>query len=176
MPMGTSHVSGLLGPIESASGIEKLPAPGIFGNTGTAKEFCILAIDDDPQDKRLLRLALKWARFPGDVSIRIADDCETALTSLVSGTSPLPNLVLISLERKGKRCLKALEKLKQSDRTAAIPVAAWARTGDGSLDDAYAAYANCILQKPETVDEAEAILTRLVRFWSLPGILLPHRR
>jgi CheY-like chemotaxis protein len=173
--MGTSHVSGLLSPIQPASGTEKLPAPAIFWGSTAAREFCILAIDDDPKDKRLLRLALKWARFPVEVSVRIADDCETALTSLISGAAPLPSLVLISLERKGKRCLKALENLKQNDRTRGIPVVAWARTGDMSLDDAYAAYANCVLPKPETMEEAEAILTRLVRFWSMPSILLPHR-
>jgi CheY-like chemotaxis protein len=174
--MGTSHVSGLPSPFAPISDIQKFSAPANLWNNSAAKEFCILAIDDDPKDKRLLRLALKCARFPGDVTIRIADDCETALTSLISGTAPLPSLVLINLERKGKRCLKALENLKQSVRTSGIPVAAWARTGDTSLDDAYAAYANCVLQKPETVEEAEAALTSLVRFWSMPGILLPHRR
>lgn len=162
--------------VQPASGTEKLFSPTTFGDSAAAKEFCILAIDDNPRDKRLLRLALKWSRFPVDVSIRIADDCETALTSLLSGTAPLPNLVLISLERKGKRCLKALESLKQSERTRGIPVAAWARTGDAPLDDAYAAYANCVLQKPETIEEAEATLTRLVCFWSMPFLLLPHRR
>ena len=176
VPMGTSHVSGLLSPFAPVADIPKLSAPVTLWDSSAAKGFCILAIDDDPKDKRLLRLAVKCARLPGDVTIRIADDCETALKSLISGTAPLPSLVLISLERKGKRCLKALENLKQSDRTNGIPVAAWARTGDASLDDAYAAYANCVLQKPETVEEAEATLTRLVRFWSMPGILLPHRR
>lgn len=174
--MGTSHVSGFPSPFAPTSGVPQLSAPTNLWDSSTAKEFWILAIDDDPKDQRLLRLALKCARFPGEVSIRIADNCETALTALTTGTAPLPSLVLISLERKGKRCLKALENLKQNDRTNAIPVAAWARTGDASLDDAYAAYANCVLPKPETVEEAEATLTRLVRFWSMPGILLPHRR
>ena len=139
-----------------------------------APKFSILVIDDDPEEKRLLRLALKWARFPVEVSVRTADDCEAALKGMVDGAAPLPSLVLINLERKGRKCLKALEKLKHNDRTRAIPVAAWARTGDASMDEAYAAQANCVLPKPETMEQAEIALTRLVNFWSLPSIVLPN--
>lgn len=159
---------------EPVSAIKKLPVPQVFEQAQEMPRFSILVINDNPRDKRLLRLALKWARLPVEVMVRVADDCEAALGAVADGTAPLPNLVLIDLERKGKRCLKALERLKQNEGTRAIPVAAWARTGDRELDSAYSAQANCVLQKPETVEQAGLLLTRLVRFWSSPFVFLPR--
>ncbi len=159
---------------EAVSGVKKLPVSQVFEQAPDVPRFSILVIDDNPDDKRLLRLALKWTRLPVEVMVRVADDCEAALRSVADGTAPLPNLVLIDLERKGKRCLRALERLKQNEATRAIPVAAWAGTGDRELDSAYAAQANCVLQKPETVEQAELLLTRLVRFWSSPFVFLPR--
>jgi CheY-like chemotaxis protein len=172
--MESSSSSALLDGFEPVSGLKKLPVPQVFEQAPDLPQFSILVIDDNPADKRLVRLALKWARLPVEVVVRVADDCEAALKGVVDGTAPLPNLVLLDLERKGKRCLKALEHLKQNERTRAIPVAAWARSGDRELDTAYAAQANCILEKPETVEQAEQLLGRLVRFWSSPFVFLPR--
>ena len=137
----------------------------------------MLVIDDDEESRRTLRVALKWARFPVEISLRFADDCEAALDGIIEGTAPLPTMVLINLDRKGKQCLKVLQRLKQNESTCIIPVAAWTRkTGNEALDQAYAASANCVLCRPETVEEAELMLTRLVAFWSLPNVILPVRR
>jgi CheY-like chemotaxis protein len=159
---------------EAVSGVRNLAVPKGFEQGPEPRSFSILVIDDNLEDKRLLRLALKWARLPVEVVVRVADDCEAALKAVADGTAPFPNLVLIDLERKGKRCLRALERLKQNEATRAIPVAAWARTGDTELDAAYAAQANCVLQKPETVEQAELMLTRLIRFWSSPFVFVPR--
>jgi CheY-like chemotaxis protein len=170
--MATSHSSNLQNEFPAVGALESV-RPVLSREAAIVPKFSILVIDDDAGDKRLLRLAMKWARFPVEVSVRVADDCEAALKGMTEGAAPLPSLVLINLERKGSKCLKALEKLKRHERTCVIPVVAWARTGDASLDEAYAAQANCVLPKPETVEQAELALTRLVNFWSLPSIMLP---
>ena len=45
------------------------------------------------------------------------------------------------------------------------------RAGQKGVDDSYAACANCVVPKPETVEQAEQLLTRLERFWFLAATL-----
>jgi CheY-like chemotaxis protein len=174
--MAVGHPVDVSAVVEPPIDIRRTIRPADFERTSASKQFSILVIDDNSEDRRLLRLALKWVRFPVEITIQTADSCEDALRSLTTGTAPLPSLVLINLERKGIRCLKALENLKQSKRTRAVPVVAWAQAGDPLLDEAYAAQVNCLLRKPETVEDAELMLTRLVNFWTLPNIILPRQR
>jgi CheY-like chemotaxis protein len=142
--------------------------------TGVAepREFSLLIIDDNPDDLRVLRLALKWMRSSVAVSVHIAEDCQSTLNRLCDGDGPLPNIILLDLERQGKRCLRALERLKQGKRTRSIPVVIMARSGQKGVEDSYAACANCVVTKPETVEQAEQLLTRLERFWFL-AVTLP---
>jgi len=80
-------------------------------------------------------------------------------------------VILLDLERQGKRCLRALDRLKQSKRSRSIPVIIMARAGQKGIEDSYAACANCVVAKPETVEQAEQLLTRLERFWFLAATL-----
>jgi CheY-like chemotaxis protein len=136
------------------------PEPG-----SDPKSFSILVIDDNPSDARLLRLALKWMRFEVPVSVQVTGDCESALNDLCNGLSQPPSIILLDLERQGKRCLNALECLKQSPRTHSIPVIALASPTENDFSDAYAAQANCVVPKPATVEQAELLLRRIERFW-----------
>lgn len=141
--------------------------------TGPAalQQFSLLIIDDNPDDLRFLRLALKWMRSSVSVSVDIAEDCQSTLNRLCDGEAPLPSVILLDSERQGKRCLRALERLKQNGRTRAIPVVIMAQSGQKSVDESYAACANCVVAKPETVEQAEQLLTRLERFWFLAATL-----
>jgi CheY-like chemotaxis protein len=143
--------------------------------TGLAapRQFSLLIIDDNPDDLRVLRLALKWMRSSVSVSVNVAQDCQSTLNRLCDGEAPLPSVILLDNERQGKRCLGALERLKRSVRTRAIPVVIMARPGQKSIDESYAACANCVVAKPETVEQAEQLLTRLERFWFLAATLPP---
>jgi len=140
-------------------------------NPASDRKFSLLIIDDDPDDIRVLRLASKWMRSSVGVSVNVAEDCQSALNRLCDGNGPLPSVILLDLERQGKRCLRALDRLKQSKRTRAIPVIMMARAGQKGVEDSYAASANCVVPKPETVEQAERLLTRLERFWFLAATL-----
>ena len=63
------------------------------------------------------------------ISVNVAEDCQSALNQLCDGDGPLPSVILLDSERQGKRCLRALDRLKQSKRTRAIPVIMMARAG-----------------------------------------------
>lgn len=140
------------------------------------QQFSLLVIDDNPDDVRVLRLALKWMRSSVAVSVQVAEDCQSTLNRLCDGDGPLPSVILLDLERQGKRCLRALERLKQSARTRAVPVIIMARAGQKGVEDSYAASANCVVTKPETVEQAEQLLTRLERFWFLAATLPARTR
>jgi CheY-like chemotaxis protein len=150
---------------------EPIKVRTIATGPAAARDFSLLIIDDNPDDLRVLRLALKWMRSSVAVSVNIAEDCQSALNRLCDGDAPLPSVILLDLERQGKRCLRALERLKQSGRTRSIPVVMMARPGQKGVDDSYAACANCVVPKPETVEQAEQLLTRLERFWFLAATL-----
>jgi CheY-like chemotaxis protein len=84
----------------------------------------------------------------------------------------LPSIIVLDLERNGKRCLKALERLKQNRRTRGIPVIGLAGPVINDLNGAYAAQVNCVVRKPATVEEAELFWTRIERFW-FSAVTLP---
>lgn len=156
---------------EKTAGWEPIRIRTIATRAIEPRKFSLLIIDDNPEDVRVLRLALKWMRSSVAVSVQVAEDCQSTLNRLCDGDGPLPSVILLDQERQGKRCLRALERLKQSSRTRAIPVVMMARAGQKGVDDSYAACANCVVAKPETVEDAELLLTRLERFWFLAATL-----
>jgi CheY-like chemotaxis protein len=125
----------------------------------------LLVIDDNADSARFLRLATKWMRSTMPVSVIVAENCQTALDAICDGDGLLPNVILLNSERQGKRCLGALQRLKHSERTRSVPVIIMARPGQDPVDESYAAYANCVVAKPESVTDAEQLLSRLERFW-----------
>jgi CheY-like chemotaxis protein len=157
--------------LERTALLEPIRVRTIASRAAEPRKFSLLIIDDNPDDIRVLRLALKWMRSSVGVSVNVAEDCQSALNRLCDGDGPLPSVILLDSERQGKRCLRALDRLKQSSRTRAIPVIMMARAGQKGVEDSYAACANCVVVKPETVEQAEQLLTRLERFWFLAATL-----
>ena len=144
---------------------------GNYAHTSEARPFSILVLDSNQSDIRLLRLASKWGRSSSHLSFRAVGECEAVLEALSSGYAPLPSIIVLDIEREGRPCLRALKQLKQNSRTQTIPVVVMARPDESALRDAYAAYANCVVPKPETLEEAEALLSRLERFWNSAAVL-----
>jgi CheY-like chemotaxis protein len=158
-----------LPPISAAEAVpscfQKLGAHCVSEREFDARTFSILVIDENAEDLKLLRLALKWTRFTVDLSVHFTADCETTLKHLLHPDAVLPSLIVLDLERSGKPCLKALKVLKQNARTCSIPVIGWARPENKILTDVYREQANCVVKKPGTVEEAEEFLHRIERFW-----------
>jgi CheY-like chemotaxis protein len=163
--MGSIPLQAISASASKTAYLESVVAHSVPESGTDSGSFTILVIDGDPSDTRLLRLALKWMRFEVPVSVQVTGDCESALNNLCAGLSQPPNIILLDLERQGKRCLKALERLKQSPRTHSIPVIALASPIESDFSDAYAAQANCVVPKPATVEQAELLLRRIERFW-----------
>jgi CheY-like chemotaxis protein len=171
MNSGSTSLKAVPAEVQKTICLEPISVRMIAGGAADSRQFSLLIIEDNPDDIRVLRLALKWMRSSVPVSVTVADDCQSALNRLCDGDGPLPSVILLDLERQGKRCVRALERLKQSKRTRAIPVIMMARHGQKGVEDSYAACANCVVAKPETVEDAEQLLSRLERFWFVAATL-----
>ena len=77
----------------------------------------ILVVEDNERNLKLLRDVLEYAGY----DVRVARTAEDGITSAVSEP---PDLVLMDLQLPGIDGMEALRQLRESSRTADIPVVA----------------------------------------------------
>jgi two-component system cell cycle response regulator DivK len=79
--------------------------------------YMILVVEDNERNLKLLRDVLEYAGY----DVRVARTAEDGITSAVSEP---PDLVLMDLQLPGIDGMEALRRLRESSRTADIPVVA----------------------------------------------------
>jgi two-component system, cell cycle response regulator DivK len=79
--------------------------------------YAILVVEDNERNLKLLRDVLEYAGY----DVRVARTAEDGITSAVSQP---PDLVLMDLQLPGIDGMEALRRLRESPRTAEIPVVA----------------------------------------------------
>jgi two-component system, cell cycle response regulator DivK len=79
--------------------------------------YVILVVEDNERNLKLLRDVLEYAGY----DVRVARTAEDGITSAVSEP---PDLVLMDLQLPGIDGMEALRQLRESSRTADIPVIA----------------------------------------------------
>jgi len=79
--------------------------------------YVILVVEDNERNLKLLRDVLEYAGY----DVRVARTAEDGITSAVSEP---PDLVLMDLQLPGIDGMGALRRLRESSRTADIPVVA----------------------------------------------------
>ena len=79
--------------------------------------YVILVVEDNERNLKLLRDVLEYAGY----DVRVARTAEDGITSAVSEP---PDLVLMDLKLPGIDGMEALRRLRESSRTADIPVVA----------------------------------------------------
>ena len=79
--------------------------------------YVILVVEDNERNLKLLRDVLEYAGY----DVRVARTAEDGITSAVSEP---PDLVLMDLQLPGVDGVEALGRLRESPRTADIPVVA----------------------------------------------------
>jgi len=79
--------------------------------------YVILVVEDNERNLKLLRDVLEYAGY----DVRVARTAEDGITSAVSEP---PDLVLMDLQLPGIDGIEALRRLRESPRTAGIPVVA----------------------------------------------------
>lgn len=129
----------------------------------------ILMADDDPEDRDLTREAFAETGF--DIDFR-AVESGPALFKYLSEScnddtrSPWPHLILLDLNMPGLDGMSVLQRLKQSDAMAALPVIVLTTScDDDDVEKAYKFGAQSFVTKPVSFDSLVHVLTVLKQYW-----------
>ena len=119
--------------------------------------YVILVVEDNERNLKLLRDVLEYAGY----DVRVARTAEDGITSAVSEP---PDLVLMDLQLPGIDGMEALRRLRESPRTADIPVVAvTAQAMKQDRERALEAGFNGYIEKPISVrafpDQVRSFLT-----------------
>jgi two-component system, cell cycle response regulator DivK len=107
--------------------------------------YVILVVEDNERNLKLLRDVLEYAGY----DVRVARTAEDGITSAVSEP---PDLVLMDLQLPGIDGMEALRRLRESPRTADVPVVAvTAQAMKQDRERALDAGFNGYVEKPITV-------------------------
>ncbi len=129
----------------------------------------VLAIEDDPADQKLLRLAFAGA---GSIrQLRIAASAEEALDCLRRAGPGQPGavwpaLILLDLNMPGMGGREFLRCLKSDEDLKAIPVIVLT-TSDSDTDilDCYRLHASGYVEKPSRLAELTDAIRRIEAYW-----------
>jgi len=131
----------------------------------------ILLVEDNPNDAELAMLALRRARFSGEITH--AEDGLEAFRILGLGDGAqsqggrLPLVVLLDLKLPKIDGLQVLEKLKGDARTQSVPVVMLTSSQERSdVETAYRLGVNSYVVKPVNFDEYQSALAKLADYWT----------
>jgi CheY-like chemotaxis protein len=126
-------------------------------------EVNILLVEDNSQDARLVREALKDSKL--DHVLEVATDGEAAMQVLYSAEFR-PHIILLDLNLPKKSGIEVLKEIKKDSSLRPIPVIVL--TNSRSEDDvvlAYASHCNAYVRKPLGFDGLLDALNRIGQFW-----------
>jgi two-component system response regulator len=133
------------------------------------KQVCVLLVEDDPGDQKLIKTALT-DRVCG-INLMIASSGETAMDYLKmseedSVRHPKPSLILLDLNMPGMGGKAFLRKIKADEDLCSIPVVV-VTTSDSETDvrECYALHAAGYIQKSAVPEEFRDVLMKLTRYW-----------
>lgn len=123
----------------------------------------LILIDDDPDEAYILRQALK--RIETDYELSYFSDSEAFL----SGLGHLKNtdsLILLDLNMPKINGFEVLEKIKNSDELANIPVVMYSNSNSPQdIELSYKTGANSYVRKPQGLTETVEFVATLINYW-----------
>ncbi|WP_349358300.1 response regulator [Stappia sp.] len=127
----------------------------------------ILLVEDDPDDVRIIVKALETSPIP--VAITTVDNGHAALGELerisAAGEAP-PDLVLLDLNLPVLSGTEFLARLRKHAVFGAIPVCVFTTADDAvTIRRAYAAGANAVVTKADSLVGMSEALHTIVEFW-----------
>jgi CheY-like chemotaxis protein len=129
-----------------------------------ASEAAILLVEDDPDDVRLIEMALRDASIP--IRITTVSDGAEALAHLEGCDDALPDLVLLDLNLPVMSGAEFLSRLRAHGAYSALPVCVFTTADDPvTIRRAYAAGANAVVTKADSLAGMSEVLGTIVEFW-----------
>lgn len=128
----------------------------------------ILLVEDNEGDIVLTIELLESGPHP--VRVQVARDGEEAMQYLnregAHENSTRPDLVLLDLNLPRMHGIEVLERLKQNDELASIPVVIFSSSdAEADVNSCYHRHANCYIAKPSDLDAYDDALNQLMAFW-----------
>jgi CheY-like chemotaxis protein len=136
---------------------------------GTSPKPDILVVDDDPVDRKLIKIAFEQAG--GLLNLHFCEDAVSALDFLnKSGSyadSPTPKACLIDINMPGMSGIELLSLMKYSDELNYIPVTMFSSSDQHKdVNTCYEGQACGYVKKPDNNDEMNKIAQTLSRYWT----------
>lgn len=127
-------------------------------------EAMILLVEDDPDDVRLIEMALRSCSVP--IRMTTAADGAEALAHLEEAGDDLPDLVLLDLNLPVMSGTEFLSRLREHSALSALPVCVFTTADDPvTIRRAYAAGANAVVTKADSLAGMSQVLNTIVEFW-----------
>lgn len=126
----------------------------------------ILLVEDNPNDAELTLRALKQRNLANQV--RVCRDGAEAMDFFSDGAGPVPKVVLLDLKLPKVDGLEVLRRLKQDDRTRAIPIVVLTSSREEpDIERAYALGANSYIVKPVDFEAFARAVSEVGLYWLL---------
>lgn len=141
-----------------------------------SQSITLLVADDDPEDRMLIKDALKEGRLANDVHF-VADGEELLDFLLHRGSyssAPTPGLILLDLNMPRKDGREALKEIKEHPKLKQIPVVVF--TTSKAEEDIFKSYqlgVSSFITKPVTFSSLIDVMQALGRYW-FDIVQLPH--
>jgi CheY-like chemotaxis protein len=133
------------------------------------KQVCVLLVEDDPGDQKLIKTALM--NQDCGINLMVASSGEAAMDYLRMSTDnvagyPRPSLILLDLNMPGMGGKEFLRKVKADEDLCSMPVVV-VTTSDSETDirGCYALHAAGYIQKAAMPEEFRDVLKRLTHYW-----------
>jgi CheY-like chemotaxis protein len=126
----------------------------------------ILLVEDNANDAELTLRALKQRNLANKV--RVCRDGAEAMDFFSDGAGPVPKVILLDLKLPKVDGLEVLRRLKQDDRTRAIPVVVLTSSREEpDIERAYALGANSYIVKPVDFEAFARAVSEVGLYWLL---------
>jgi two-component system response regulator len=128
------------------------------------KQFCIYAVDDDEDDRFLIKEALKSY---SDCVVTFFDDGESLLLKLSNSPKKnLPSLILLDLDMPRVTGYEVLQTLRANPSLCFIPILVLSATrNEQTVRKAYELGANTFMSKPHSFPGMTQLLQSTYTYW-----------
>lgn len=128
------------------------------------KKFQILIVDDDADDREIIRDAFESTADHSDYVF--IENGDRLIEFLESKDAELPSLIMLDLNMPGKDGRETLKEIKAHKRFQQIPTIVF--TTSSSVRDreiVYSLGANCFITKPDTFQKLTELTTAIGKLW-----------
>jgi two-component system response regulator len=132
----------------------------------------ILLVEDNPNDAELAMLALRQARFTGQIA-HVDDGVKAFEYLTASGAyaerkgARLPRIVFLDLKLPKLDGVEVLRRVRACDELRAVPIVMLTSSQElRDVAECYRAGVNSYVVKPVNFEEYQALISSLVHYWT----------